>query len=114
MLGNRMIVNVASKSVTTAGLFLVGGASAGRSSSASFVAGDGHGRPSCRSSKWVQSGRSLTFDWALRVDTLTAMMLVVINSVSALVHLYSWGYMEEDPDQPRFFAYLSACSPSRC
>ena len=34
-------------------------------------------------------------------------MLVVITSVSALVHLYSWGYMDEDPDQPRFFAYLS-------
>ena len=56
--------------------------------------------------KWVQSG-TLTFDWALRVDTLTAIMLVVINTVSALVHLYSWGYMDEDPDQPRFFAYLS-------
>ena len=38
---------------------------------------------------------------------LTGVMLVVITSVSALVHLYSWGYMEEDPDQPRFFAYLS-------
>ena len=49
-----------------------------------------------------------TFDvsWALRVDALTAVMLVVITSVSALVHLYSWGYMAEDPDQPRFFAYL--------
>ena len=38
---------------------------------------------------------------------LTAVMLVVVTTVSALVHLYSWGYMEEDPDQPRFFAYLS-------
>ncbi len=56
--------------------------------------------------QWVQSG-DLTFDWELRVDTLTAVMLVVITTVSALVHLYSWGYMEEDPDQPRFFAYLS-------
>lgn len=56
--------------------------------------------------KWVQSG-AMSFDWALRVDTLTAVMLVVITSVSALVHLYSWGYMDEDPDQPRFFAYLS-------
>jgi len=55
---------------------------------------------------WVQSG-DLSFDWALRVDALTAVMLVVITTVSALVHLYSWGYMEEDPDQPRFFAYLS-------
>ncbi len=49
----------------------------------------------------------MTFDWALRVDTLTAVMLVVITTVSALVHLYSWGYMDEDPDQSRFFAYLS-------
>ena len=55
---------------------------------------------------WVRSG-GFDFDWALRVDTLTAVMLVVITSVSALVHLYSWGYMDEDPDQPRFFAYLS-------
>ncbi|URW76572.1 NADH-quinone oxidoreductase subunit L [Sphingomonas donggukensis] len=55
---------------------------------------------------WVTSG-TMSFDWALRVDTLTAVMLVVITSVSALVHLYSWGYMAEDPDQPRFFAYLS-------
>ena len=55
---------------------------------------------------FIHSG---TFDvsWALRVDALTAVMLVVITSVSALVHLYSWGYMAEDPDQPRFFAYLS-------
>ena len=56
--------------------------------------------------QWVQSG-DLSFDWALRVDTLTAVMLVVITSVSALVHLYSWGYMDEDPSQQRFFAYLS-------
>ncbi len=55
---------------------------------------------------WIQSG-DLSIDWALRIDRLTAVMLVVVNSVSALVHLYSWGYMDEDPDQPRFFAYLS-------
>jgi NADH-quinone oxidoreductase subunit L len=56
--------------------------------------------------KWVQSA-DLAFNWELRVDTLTAVMLVVVTSVSALVHLYSWGYMDEEPDQPRFFAYLS-------
>lgn len=55
---------------------------------------------------WIHSG-DMRIDWALRVDALTAVMLVVITSVSALVHLYSWGYMDEDPDQPRFFAYLS-------
>ncbi|MBZ0146920.1 MAG: NADH-quinone oxidoreductase subunit L, partial [Pseudorhodoplanes sp.] len=55
---------------------------------------------------WVQSG-DLKADWALRIDTLTAVMLVVVTTVSALVHLYSIGYMEEDPHRPRFFAYLS-------
>ncbi|PCI64437.1 MAG: NADH-quinone oxidoreductase subunit L [Kordiimonadales bacterium] len=55
---------------------------------------------------WVTSG-DFTFDWALYVDTLTAVMLVVVTSVSALVHLYSTSYMDEDPHIPRFFAYLS-------
>ena len=55
---------------------------------------------------WVTSGE-LSFDWALRIDTLTAVMLVVVNSVSALVHIYSIGYMHNDPHRPRFFAYLS-------
>jgi NADH-quinone oxidoreductase subunit L len=55
---------------------------------------------------WIRSG-DLQVDWSLRVDSLTAVMLVVITTVSSLVHLYSWGYMEEDPSQPRFFAYLS-------
>jgi NADH-quinone oxidoreductase subunit L len=55
---------------------------------------------------WIVSG-DLRIDWALRVDTLTAVMLVVVTTVSAFVHLYSIGYMEEDPYRPRFFAYLS-------
>jgi NADH-quinone oxidoreductase subunit L len=55
---------------------------------------------------WVTSG-ALSFDWALRIDTLTGVMLVVVNSVSALVHIYSIGYMHHDPHRPRFFAYLS-------
>ncbi len=55
---------------------------------------------------WINSG-GMNIAWSLRVDALTSVMLVVICSVSALVHLYSWGYMDEDPDQPRFFAYLS-------
>ncbi len=56
--------------------------------------------------EWIVSG-SLRVDWALRIDTLTVVMLVVVNTVSALVHLYSIGYMHEDPHRPRFFAYLS-------
>ena len=55
---------------------------------------------------WIVSG-DLQVAWSLRVDTLTAVMLVVVNTVSALVHLYSIGYMDEDPNRPRFFAYLS-------
>lgn len=46
-------------------------------------------------------------NWSIRIDALSATMLVVVTTVSSLVHLYSWGYMAEDPDKPRFFAYLS-------
>ncbi|TJV37990.1 MAG: NADH-quinone oxidoreductase subunit M [Mesorhizobium sp.] len=56
--------------------------------------------------RWIQSG-GLEAAWALRIDTLTVVMLVVVNTVSALVHIYSIGYMHHDPNRPRFFAYLS-------
>ena len=46
-------------------------------------------------------------NWSIRIDALSAVMLVVVTSVSSLVHLYSWGYMAEDNSRPRFFAYLS-------
>src|SRR5436190_108949 len=55
---------------------------------------------------WIISGE-LKVDWALRIDTLTAVMFVVVTTISAFVHLYSIGYMEEDPHRPRFFSYLS-------
>jgi NADH-quinone oxidoreductase subunit L len=55
---------------------------------------------------FITSG-DLKVDWALRIDSLTAVMLVVVTTVSALVHLYSIGYMADDPYRPRFFAYLS-------
>ncbi|MDX2210874.1 MAG: NADH-quinone oxidoreductase subunit L [Sphingopyxis sp.] len=102
-LGQRWIGITAAKLVTTGALF----ASCALSWPIllSFVAGTGEAGV-VPVLQWVQSG-ALSFDWELRIDTLTAVMLVVITTVSALVHLYSWGYMEEDPDQPRFFAYLS-------
>jgi NADH-quinone oxidoreductase subunit L len=56
--------------------------------------------------QWISSG-DLNVSWALRIDTLTVVMLVVVNTVSSLVHLYSMGYMHHDPHRPRFFAYLS-------
>jgi len=55
---------------------------------------------------WIRSG-SFIADWALRIDTLTVVMLVVVTNISALVHVYSIGYMHDDPHRPRFFAYLS-------
>src|SRR5680860_371158 len=56
--------------------------------------------------RWLNTG-TLSADWALRIDTLTVVMLVVVNSVSSLVHLYSIGYMHEDDARARFFSYLS-------
>ena len=102
-LGNRMLGSTAAKLLTTGALFIscllswpiFFGFLAGTAEAEVVPVFD-----------WIRSG-SLNAAWALRVDTLTAVMLVVITTVSAVVHLYSWGYMEEDPDQPRFFAYLS-------
>jgi NADH-quinone oxidoreductase subunit L len=59
-----------------------------------------------RLGQWIVSG-TFEADWAIRVDTLTVVMLVVVTGVSSLVHLYSVGYMHDDPSRPRFFAYLS-------
>ena len=63
--------------------------------------------------RWIESG-TLATDWSIRLDRLTAIMLIVVTTVSALVHLYSFGYMADDPAweagesyKPRFFAYLS-------
>jgi NADH-quinone oxidoreductase subunit L len=55
---------------------------------------------------WIAAG-GLQVDWALRIDALVAVMLVVVTNVSALVHIYSIGYMADDPHQPRFFSFLS-------
>ncbi len=71
-----------------------------------FAVTHGDGATRIEVLRWITSG-DLTVDWAFRIDSLTAVMLVVVNSVSALVHLYSIGYMHEDPQRPRFFAYLS-------
>jgi len=56
--------------------------------------------------RWITSGE-LDTSWSLKIDTLTAVMLVVVTTVSSLVHLYSIGYMHEDDSRARFFAYLS-------
>ena len=55
---------------------------------------------------WITSG-SFIVDWSIRLDTLTAVMFIVVTTVSACVHLYSIGYMKEDPSKVRFMGYLS-------
>ncbi len=55
---------------------------------------------------WINSG-SLNVNWSIKIDALSAIMLVVVTSVSSLVHIYSIGYMSHDPHKPRFMAYLS-------
>ncbi len=102
-IGNRFIGNTAAKLVTTIGLFA--SCALAWPIFIGFLTGHSHATvvPVLH---WIHSG-ALNVDWSLRVDSLTAVMLVVVTSVSALVHLYSWGYMAEDDSQPRFFAYLS-------
>ncbi len=102
-LGNRMIGNVAAKAVTTAALFI--SCALSWPIFLSFLGGHAEAQV-VPVLDFIRSG-DLNVQWSLRVDTLTAVMLVVVTSVSSLVHLYSWGYMSEDPSQPRFFAYLS-------
>ncbi|MEZ5994494.1 MAG: NADH-quinone oxidoreductase subunit L [Hyphomonadaceae bacterium] len=70
-----------------------------------FVWGEGHAR-TLELFRFIDvAGFSST--WSVRIDTLSAVMLVVVNTVSFLVHVYSWGYMAEDPHRARFFSYLS-------
>ncbi len=56
--------------------------------------------------EWISSGDFIV-NWSINIDPLSSIMLVVVCLVSALVHIYSIGYMEHDPDKPRFMAYLS-------
>ncbi|WP_156255997.1 NADH-quinone oxidoreductase subunit L [Sandarakinorhabdus oryzae] len=102
-LGGRAIGHTAAKAITTGGLFV--SAALAWTIFIGFWLNDSAGY-TVPVLDWIESG-NLSVHWALKVDTLTAVMLVVVTSVSALVHLYSWGYMEEDPSQSRFFAYLS-------
>ncbi|MFL6845840.1 MAG: NADH-quinone oxidoreductase subunit L [Allosphingosinicella sp.] len=102
-LGNRMLGNTIAKLITTGALFAACALS--WPIFLGFIAG--HEQSQLHPVlAWIHSG-GLEVDWALRVDALTSVMLVVVTTVSALVHLYSWGYMAEDDSQPRFFAYLS-------
>ena len=56
--------------------------------------------------EWINSG-SLNVNWSIKIDPLSSIMIMVVTSVSALVHIYSIGYMSHDPHKPRFMSYLS-------
>jgi NADH-quinone oxidoreductase subunit L len=98
----RFIGARASELITTLLLFVSAALSCYAFYDVAFL---GHGQV-VRIAQWITSG-DFEADWALRIDTLTAVMLVVVTGVSSLVHLYSIGYMHDDPSQPRFFSYLS-------
>jgi NADH-quinone oxidoreductase subunit L len=99
----RRIGDVASQSVTTGLLFL-----ACALAWVNFVQQTwGHAEPfTVTLAPFINLG-DFQSAWSIRVDTLSSVMLIVVTTVSALVHLYSWGYMAEDDSKPRFFAYLS-------
>jgi NADH-quinone oxidoreductase subunit L len=98
----RLIGDRISQFVTTGLLFL----SAGLSVVAFGQVALGHVPQHVPVLTWIDVG-GFSVNWAFKVDTLTAVMLVVVNGVSSLVHLYSIGYMSHDPHKPRFMAYLS-------
>lgn len=101
-LGVRFIGDRAAQLLTT-GLLLAAAVCAG------FVFNDVvlHGRATTiHLLDWFSSG-DLQISWALKVDSLTAVMLIVVTWVSSAVHMYSIGYMSHDPHKPRFMAYLS-------
>jgi NADH-quinone oxidoreductase subunit L len=105
--GWRLIGEKAGQVITTAMIFL-----AAALSWQIFLSGDFPDKPIVLLD-WIKSG-TLHSEWAIRLDRLTAIMLVVVNTVSALVHLYSFGYMAHDENwhegehyKARFFAYLS-------
>ena len=102
-LGGRLMGRTAAKAITTGALFV--SCALSWPIFLAFLSGEAQATV-VPVLQWINSG-DLQVDWALRVDALTAVMLVVVTTVSSLVHLYSWGYMAEDPSQPRFFAYLS-------
>ena len=98
----RRIGDKSAQIVTTALLLL----SAVLSWFAFIKVGYGHETLDINLFRWMDVG-DFKANWALKIDTLTAVMLVVVTTVSGLVHVYSWGYMKDDPGKARFFSYLS-------
>lgn len=105
-LGDRVVMVITTGTVGTAGILSVyqlfvyafGGHESGQ--------GAAHALHVIELARWIDIGQ-FQANWAVRVDALSIVMMAVITSVSGLVHLYSWGYMSEDPHKARFFSYLS-------
>jgi NADH-quinone oxidoreductase subunit L len=103
-LGGRRIGDVAAMAVTTGLLFIA--CALAWTTFAGVIWGGWPGHFTVTLAPFIDVG-AFRSAWSIRIDSLSAVMLVVVTSVSALVHLYSWGYMADDPSRPRFFAYLS-------
>ncbi len=105
-LGQRFLGDRGSMTVTT--LLVVGAAALAATLFFQHTFGGHHegGAHVVTLARWFDVG-TFVADWAIRIDTLSIVMLFVVTSVSALVHIYSIGYMADDPDRARFFAYLS-------
>jgi NADH-quinone oxidoreductase subunit L len=103
-LGQRVLGDRLSMAVTT--LFVCGAAAAAVWLFAGHVLSGGADAHVIRLVRWFDIGW-FAADWSIRVDALSIVMMFVVTSVSALVHIYSIGYMAEDPHRARFFAYLS-------
>ncbi|MEL6781243.1 MAG: NADH-quinone oxidoreductase subunit L, partial [Pseudomonadota bacterium] len=101
-LGDRVVMLATTATVLTAGALSL------YQLFAYTFGGDGHhaGGHVITLMRWIDIGQ-FQANWAIRVDALSIVMMAVITSVSGLVHLYSWGYMEDDPHKARFFSYLS-------
>ena len=103
-LGGRRIGDVAAMGVTTGLLFVA--CALGWTTFAEVIWGGWPSHFTVELAPFIDVG-AFRSTWSIRIDSLSAVMLVVVTTVSALVHLYSWGYMADDPARPRFFAYLS-------
>jgi NADH-quinone oxidoreductase subunit L len=103
-LGGRRIGDTAAMAITTGLLFFAG--ALGWIAFIQVIWGGWPARFTVELAPFIDVG-AFRSAWSIRVDSLSAVMLIVVTTVSALVHLYSWGYMADDPHKPRFFAYLS-------
>ncbi|MBF0614190.1 MAG: NADH-quinone oxidoreductase subunit L [Magnetococcales bacterium] len=103
LLGRRFLGNATSRLVTI--ICMLGALALSIQAFMQIAVGNG---PTVREEifSWIVSG-NFKVSFGILIDRLTAVMLVVVNGVSTLVHIYSVGYMEEDPDHSRFFSYLS-------